>query len=72
MGLAYNSEQVHGLDAIIYGVRERSSTPYDIIHDALGVCIYEEKQAGLDRQDYLDALQEEHDIALARSTFYQQ
>ena len=34
--------------------------------------MYEEREAELDRQDSLDALEEERDIAKARSTFYQQ
>ena len=34
--------------------------------------MYEEKEAELDRQDNLDALEEEHYVAKARSAFYQQ
>ena len=34
--------------------------------------MYEEKEAELDRQDNLDALEEERDVAKARSAFYQQ
>ena len=34
--------------------------------------MYEEREAELDRQDSLDALEEERDIAKARSAFYQQ
>ena len=34
--------------------------------------MYEEKEARFDRQDSLDALEEERDMAKARSTFYQQ
>ena len=34
--------------------------------------VYEEREAELDRQDCLDALEEERDIAKARSAFYQQ
>ena len=34
--------------------------------------MYEEKEAKLDRQDNLDALEEERDVAKARSAFYQQ
>ena len=33
--------------------------------------MYKEKEADLDRQDSLDALEEERDVAKARSTFYQ-
>ena len=34
--------------------------------------MHEEREAELDRQDSLDALEEERDIAKARSAFYQQ
>ena len=34
--------------------------------------MYEETKAELDRQDSLDALEEERDVAKARSAFYQQ
>ena len=46
--------------------------PYDIIHDSPRVRVYKERKAELDRHDSLDALEEERDIAKARSTFYQQ
>ena len=46
--------------------------PCDIIHDSPRVRMYEEREAKLDRQDSLDALEEERDVAKARSTFYQQ
>ena len=34
--------------------------------------MYEEREAELNRQDNLDALEEERDIAKAHSAFYQQ
>ena len=46
--------------------------PCDIIHDSPRVRVYEEREAELDRQDNLDALEEEHDIAKSRSAFYLQ
>ena len=46
--------------------------PCDIVHDSPQVRMYEEREAELDRQDGLDALEEEHDVAKAHSTFYQQ
>ena len=46
--------------------------PCDIIHDSPQVCMYEEREAELDQQDNLDALEEERDVAKARSAFYQQ
>ena len=53
---------VYGAEAVL---------PCDIIHDSPCVHMYEEKEAELDRQDNLDALEEERDIAKARSAFYQ-
>ena len=46
--------------------------PCDIIHDSPRVRMYEEREAEFDRQDSLDALKEERDVAKARSAFYQQ
>ena len=46
--------------------------PCDIIHDSPRVRMYEEKEAELDRQDDLDGLNEECDVAKAHSAFYQQ
>ena len=46
--------------------------PCDIIHDSPRVRMYEEKEAELDRQDRLEALEEERDVAKALSAFYQQ
>ena len=54
---------VYGAEAVL---------PCDIIHDSPRVRMYEEREAELDRQDSLDALEEERDVAKARSTFYQQ
>ena len=54
---------VYGAEAVV---------PCDIIHDSPRVRMYEEREAELDRQDSLDALEEERDVAKARSAFYQQ
>ena len=55
---------------MVYGVE--AVLPCDIIHDSPRVRMYEEREAELDRQDDLDGLEEEHDVAKARFTFYQQ
>ena len=55
---------------MVYGVE--AVLPCDIIHDSRRLRMYEEKEAELDRQDSLDTLEEEHDVAKARSPFYQQ
>ena len=54
---------VHGAEAVL---------PCDIIHDSPRVRMYEEREAELDRQDDLDGLEEESDVAKACSAFYQQ
>ena len=54
---------VYGAEAVL---------PCDIIHDSPRVRMYEEREAELDRQDSLDTLEEECDMAKARSAFYQQ
>ena len=46
--------------------------PGDIIHDTPRVRMYKEREAELDRQDSLDALEDERDMAKACSAFYQQ
>ena len=55
---------------MVYGAE--AGLPCDIIHDSPRVCMYEEREAELDWKDSLDALEEEHDVAKARSAFYQQ
>ena len=55
---------------MVYGVE--AVLPCDIIHDSPRVRMYEEREAELDRQDDLDGLEEERDVAKARSAFYQQ
>ena len=47
---------VYGAEAVL---------PCDIIHDSPRVRMYKEKEAELDRQDNLDALEEERDMAKA-------
>ena len=55
---------------MVYG--EEAVLPCDIIHDSPRVHMYEEKEAELDWQDGLDAMEEEHDVAKSHSAFYQQ
>lgn len=55
---------------IVYDVE--AILPSDLIHDAPRVRLYEEREAEQSCQDDLDALDEERDIAKARSAFCQQ
>ena len=59
--------QIHTI-FMVYGVE--AVLPCDIIHDSPRVHMYEEKEAELNRQDSLDALEEERDVAKAHSVFY--
>ena len=54
---------VYGAEAVL---------PCDIINDSPRVRMYEEKEVELYRRDNLDALEEERNVAKARSAFYQQ
>ena len=54
---------VYGAEAVL---------PCNIIHGSPRVRMYEEREAELDRQDDLDGLEGERDIAKTRSAFYQQ
>ena len=54
---------------MVYGVE--AFLPCDFIHDSPRVRMYEEREADLDRQDDLDGLEEERDVAKSRSAFYQ-
>ena len=54
---------VYGAEAVL---------PCDIIHDSHRMRMKQEKEAELDWQDNLDALEEERDVAKACSAFYQQ
>ena len=55
---------------MVYGAE--ALLPCDNIHYSPRVCMYEEREAELDQQDSLDALEEERDVAEACSAFYQQ
>ena len=54
---------------MVYGAE--ALLPCDIIHDSPRVRMDEEREDEFDGQDGLDALDEERDVAKARSTFYQ-
>ena len=54
---------VYGAEAVL---------PCNIVHDSPRVRMYEDREAELDRQDDLDGLEEERDVAKAHSAFYQQ
>ena len=72
MGAADHAKSHYRIHTLLHGVRRRGGIACDIIHDSPRVRMYEEKEAELDRQDSIDALEEECDIAKAHSAFYQQ
>lgn len=55
---------------MVYGAK--AILPIDLEHDSPHVSCYVEKDAKLECQDNLDALEEAREIALARSAIYQQ
>ena len=72
MGAADHAKRTTGYTPFFMVYGAEAVLPCDIIHDSPRVCMYKEKEAELDRQDSLDALEEECDVAKARSAFYQQ
>ena len=72
LGAADHAESHHRIYTIFTVYDAEVVLPCDIIHDLPRIHMYEEKEAELDRQDNLDALEEERDVAKARSAFYQQ
>ena len=72
MGAADHTESHYRIHTVFMVYGTEAVLPYDIIHDSPHACMYEEKEAELDRQDSLDALEEERDMAKARSAFYRQ
>ena len=72
MGAADHAESHYRIHTVFMVYGAEAVLPCDITHDSPRVRMYEEKEAELDRQDSLDALEEERDVAKARSAFYQQ
>ena len=59
MGAADHAKSHHRIHTIFMVYDAEAVLPCDIIHDSPRVRMYEEKEAELDRQDSLDALEEE-------------
>src|SRR3990170_2729980 len=72
MGFTHHTKRSTGYTPFFMVYGAEAVLPCDIIHDAPRVHMYEEREAELDRQDDLDGLEEERNIAQARSAFYQQ
>ena len=72
MGAADHAKSYHRIHTIFMVYGAEAVLPCDIIHDSPRVRMYEEREAKLNRQDSLDTLEEERDVANARSTFYHQ
>ena len=71
MGHADHVESHYRIHTVFMVYGAEAVLPCDIIHDSPRVRMYEEREAELDRQDSLDAMEEERDVAKARSAFYQ-
>ena len=72
MGAADHAESYYRIHTVFMVYDADAVLPCNIIHDSPRVRMYEEREAELDRQHNLDALEEECDIAKARFAFYQQ
>ena len=72
MGAADHAKSHHRIHTIFMVYGAEAVLPCDIIHDSPRVRMYEEREAELDRQDSLDALEEDRDVAKSRSAFYQE
>ena len=55
---------------LVYGAE--AVLPSDLLHNALRVELFSEEEAEQARQDSVDLLEEEREMALIRSTIYQQ
>ena len=58
-----HAKSYHRIHTIFMVYGAEAVLPCDIIHDSPCVRMYKEKKAELDRQDNLDALEEECDVA---------
>ena len=63
MGAADHADSHSGYTPFFMVCGAEAVLPCDIIHDSPRVRMYEEKEAELDRQDSLDTLEEERDVA---------
>ena len=68
----YHPKQIYGIYTFLHGLRSRAFLPSDIRHDSPRVAAYVEADNEKARQDALDLLDEERDLAAARSVIYQQ
>ena len=71
MGAMDHAESHYRIHTVFMVYGAEAVLPCDIIHDSPRVRMYQEREAERDRQDSLDALEEER-VAKARSAFYQQ
>ena len=65
MGAADHAESHYRIHTVFMVYGAEAVLPCDIIHDSPRVRMYEEREVELDRQDSLDTLEEERDVAKA-------
>ena len=70
MGAADHAKSHHRIHTIFMVYGAEAVLPCDIIHDSPRVRMYEDREAKLDQQDSLDALEEQRGVAKARYVFY--
>ena len=72
MEYQHHTKQIYGIHAFLHGFGAEAVLPSDIRHDSPRVAAYVEADNETTRQDSLDLLDEECDLAAARSAIYQQ
>ena len=61
----YHTQQINRIHTVLHGLRSGGGSPSDICHDSPHVTAYVEADNETARQDALDRLDEERDIAAA-------
>ena len=69
MGVVDHAKSHNRIHTIFMMYGTEAVLPCDIIHDSPRVRMYKEREAEMDRQDSLDTLEEERDVAKAHSVF---
>ena len=72
LGIGDDPEPVNWKNPILSGLRSEAVLPSDLLHNAPRVELYSEDEAEQAWQDAVDLLEEEREMAMIRSTIYQQ
>ena len=72
MGIEDHPKSVDWKNSVLSGLWSEAVLPSDLLHNAPRVEVFSEEEAEQARQDSVDLLEEEREMALIRSTIYQQ